>query len=111
MIFKHFFLIFQIEQLQAQQEQTPFFYIREIPNKPPPPYTPPTPTQKPRPPVLSSEDQITQLVKSYSRTIFRNQNGGKEPFPKDAELEEPHNRLLWDISNELVTQMVSKCHY
>ncbi|GLH00829.1 Protein of unknown function, partial [Gryllus bimaculatus] len=31
----------QIRQLQQAQEQVPFFYVREIPNKPPPPYTPP----------------------------------------------------------------------
>jgi centrosomal protein CEP350 len=31
----------QIQELEQAQEQMPYFYIREIPNKPPPPYTPP----------------------------------------------------------------------
>lgn len=31
----------QIQELEQAQEQLPYFYIREIPNKPPPPYTPP----------------------------------------------------------------------
>lgn len=38
--FIHF--IFQIKQLEKQQkDQIPFVFIREIPNKPPPPYKPP----------------------------------------------------------------------
>ncbi|XP_069686677.1 uncharacterized protein [Periplaneta americana] len=31
----------EILELEQAQEQLPYFYIREIPNKPPPPYTPP----------------------------------------------------------------------
>ncbi|XP_069682891.1 centrosome-associated protein 350-like [Periplaneta americana] len=31
----------EIQELEQAQEQLPYFYIREIPNKPPPPYTPP----------------------------------------------------------------------
>ena len=52
----------QIEQLQQQQaqvqEQIPYYYVREIPNKPPPPYTPPG--QAPR--VLSSSTSLTSSV-------------------------------------------------
>jgi centrosomal protein CEP350 len=38
----------QIQELQQAQvqEQLPYFYIREIPNKPPPPYTPPGQTTR-----------------------------------------------------------------
>lgn len=56
----------QIEQLQQQQaqvqEQIPYYYVREIPNKPPPPYTPPG--QAPRvlssstPPLTTSVDEV-----------------------------------------------------
>ncbi|KAK3918754.1 Centrosome-associated protein 350 [Frankliniella fusca] len=52
----------EIEQLQQQQaqvqEQIPYYYVREIPNKPPPPYTPPG--QAPR--VLSSSTTLTSAV-------------------------------------------------
>jgi hypothetical protein len=36
----------QIQELEQAQEQVPYFYIREIPNKPPPPYTPPGQTTR-----------------------------------------------------------------
>lgn len=52
----------EIEQLQQQQaqvqEQIPYYYVREIPNKPPPPYTPPG--QAPR--VLSSSSSLASAV-------------------------------------------------
>ncbi|XP_065210076.1 centrosome-associated protein 350-like [Planococcus citri] len=32
----------EIEELQAQQQIPPYLYFRDIPNKPPPPYTPPS---------------------------------------------------------------------
>lgn len=35
-------MFLQIEELQAQQHTPPYIYFREIPNKPPPPYTPPS---------------------------------------------------------------------
>lgn len=52
----------EIEQLQQQQaqvqEQIPYYYVREIPNKPPPPYTPPG--QAPR--LLSSATSLSAAV-------------------------------------------------
>lgn len=41
---KKLFQIARLEELQRLQEQYPGLVIREVPNKPPPPYTPPTST-------------------------------------------------------------------
>jgi hypothetical protein len=47
----------QIQELEQAQEQLPYLYIREIPNKPPPPYTPPGQTTTPCKQDLTSEDE------------------------------------------------------
>ncbi|CAB0011875.1 unnamed protein product, partial [Nesidiocoris tenuis] len=46
-----------IEQLEQAQEVVPYYYVREIPNKPPPPYTPP----KPSPPTM--EETVSRVLR------------------------------------------------
>ncbi|XP_068081850.1 centrosome-associated protein 350 [Anabrus simplex] len=65
----------EIQQLQQAQEQIPFYYVREIPNKPPPPYTPPSQTPRspsPAPGVpripLSKQD-LTKLASEEPRAV------------------------------------------
>lgn len=50
----------QIEELQAQQHIPPYLYIREIPNKPPPPYTPPSEHSSVK--IPNNESELRTLV-------------------------------------------------
>lgn len=54
-------MCFQIEELQAQQHIPPYIYLREIPNKPPPPYTPPADQSSKIP---TSEVELQEFVSS-----------------------------------------------
>lgn len=65
---------FQIQQLQAQQEQVPYFYFREIPNKPPPPYTPPA---KPLSEIPTSEADILSITSAAVGILVEEMRKGK----------------------------------
>lgn len=64
----------QIQQLQAQQEQIPYFYLREIPNKPPPPYTPPC---KPPSEIPTSEADVLAVTSLAVRILVEEMGKGK----------------------------------
>ena len=53
----------------------PYYYLREIPNKPPPPYTPPgkAPSEKP-----STEADITAVMTRAVKILTDEMNSGKE---------------------------------
>nr|CAD7425279.1 unnamed protein product [Timema monikensis] len=56
-----------IQQLQQAQEQLPYYYIREIPNKPPPPYTPPGKTCGA--PVPCGQAQVTTFTRQATEHL------------------------------------------
>lgn len=68
-----FLLIFQIKQIteQQQKEQLPYMFVREIPNKPPPPYTPPSSLSSTinSVAVIPSLEEIDEITK-YSAKIL-----------------------------------------
>nr|CAD7573796.1 unnamed protein product [Timema californicum] len=57
----------EIQQLQQAQEQLPYYYIREIPNKPPPPYTPPGKTCGA--PVPCGQAQVTTFTRQATEHL------------------------------------------
>nr|CAD7257626.1 unnamed protein product [Timema shepardi] len=57
----------RIQQLQQAQEQLPYYYIREIPNKPPPPYTPPGKTCGA--PVPCGQAQVTTFTRQATEHL------------------------------------------
>ncbi|KAJ9595579.1 hypothetical protein L9F63_013247, partial [Diploptera punctata] len=68
----------EIQELEQAQEQVPYFYYREIPNKPPPPYTPPnqttgnTVTQQPKRCCFtpSTSEEITCIVMEATNHLY-----------------------------------------
>ncbi|XP_072394554.1 uncharacterized protein [Diabrotica undecimpunctata] len=55
---------------QLQKEQMPVMYIREIPNKPPPPYTPPTSLTQPSVPTIIPTSEEIEEITMYSAKIL-----------------------------------------
>nr|CAD7405695.1 unnamed protein product [Timema poppensis] len=60
-------MLVKIQQLQQAQEQLPYYYIREIPNKPPPPYTPPGKTCGA--PVPCGQAQVTTFTRQATEHL------------------------------------------
>ncbi|XP_019756884.2 centrosome-associated protein 350 [Dendroctonus ponderosae] len=58
---------------QQQKEVASPFYIREIPNKPPPPYTPPSKAKVPRPPSVmpGNKDEVEQITEYSAKIIHK----------------------------------------
>lgn len=67
------FVLLQIKQLEQQQkEQIPFLFVREIPNKPPPPYKPPvsTPTLLVPSVLPASSDQVSTITHHIANILY-----------------------------------------
>ncbi|CAG9860031.1 unnamed protein product [Phyllotreta striolata] len=59
-----------ITEQQQKEQQLPLLYLREIPNKPPPPYTPPTSqAQEPALSIIPTCDQLEE-ISSFSAKIL-----------------------------------------
>ncbi|KAK9752932.1 hypothetical protein QE152_g3793 [Popillia japonica] len=62
----------EIKQLEQQQkEHIPYIYMREIPNKPPPPYTPPTSQVHVSTVLPSSVEQLQSMTSIISDKLFK----------------------------------------
>ncbi|XP_044257989.1 centrosome-associated protein 350-like [Tribolium madens] len=63
----------EIKQLELQQkEQLPYVFMREIPNKPPPPYTPPSSISSFPPSVIPTEvKQISEIASYSSKVLYK----------------------------------------
>ncbi|XP_059610599.1 centrosome-associated protein 350-like [Phlebotomus argentipes] len=67
----------QIEQEIKQLEQSvPAVFLREIPNKPPPPYVPPA-QDSPLATIFPSEDRVMELVNDRTKELYFSVNSGK----------------------------------
>lgn len=103
------------QQLSEQREQLPYQYLREIPNKPPPPYTPPI-NQVPLvtiPSVIPSNvtqlSNVLSLISDYLYNCYANKTLQSSSFPEEtlAELNTPEiNELIFDLCKEL-----TEAHY
>ncbi|KAF6202096.1 hypothetical protein GE061_004493 [Apolygus lucorum] len=91
----------EIEQLEQAQEVVPYYYVREIPNKPPPPYTPP----KPAPP---SKDETVSRVLQGGEILWDIEMSGGDPseavmpstFLSNLQ-DDPYRMFLFDLAKEL----------
>jgi len=69
----------QIQQLQSQQYN--FYYAREIPNKPPPPYTPPGDASledKASGEVPNSREQVLPFVLAVAEKFYHARVAGRD---------------------------------
>ncbi|KAF4517765.1 hypothetical protein B566_EDAN002970 [Ephemera danica] len=109
----------EIEQLQAQQY--PYYYVREIPNKPPPPYTPPgeipkSPDEAEEIPgaVPSSKEQVLPLVSRAVETLYHARLAGRDletvqaAWTPGAEEESEacvaYKQFIFDLCKELLQE-------
>lgn len=74
----HNFNFFPIFQIKSSEQSTMMFpFLREIPNKPPPPY--PSDRQLPKTPPFPSDDRITEIVNRRVEEIFEKLNSSQSP--------------------------------
>ncbi|KAJ3660827.1 hypothetical protein Zmor_005258 [Zophobas morio] len=79
----------EIKQIELQQkEQLPYVFMREIPNKPPPPYTPPSSLSSISQTILPSEvKEINELACYSSKVLYKayqNNNLDKVKFSENG---------------------------
>jgi hypothetical protein len=79
----------EIKQLELQQkEQLPYVFMREIPNKPPPPYTPPSSlTSLPQSILPTDVKEITEIASYSSKVLYKahqNNNLDKVKFSENG---------------------------
>ncbi|KAF5279776.1 hypothetical protein FQR65_LT03307 [Abscondita terminalis] len=92
-----------IQQLQ-QKEQLPYLYVREIPNKPPPPYTPPIKAQSsPKGSVLPSGDSEINIITTAAAQILH--KAAATNTIKDIVLKENSKKYL-----ELKSNVEGQCY-
>lgn len=100
----NFIFYLQIKQLEAEEVS---YYVREIPNKPPPPYTPPgigslSPESSPTLPlaiVPTNIDELTAFTEKATVIIFNAQQSGKDVMslevpPEINELNNDTNKVV-----------------
>lgn len=92
----------------------PYYYLREIPNKPPPPYTPPgkAPAEKP-----STEADITATMTQAVRILTTEINLGKEistvePHPDffghdDSDSVKCYKVFLFDLAKHIISEVLN----
>ncbi|KAL0280288.1 UNVERIFIED_CONTAM: hypothetical protein PYX00_001629 [Menopon gallinae] len=103
----------EIQQLQAQQEQVLYYYLRQIPNKPPPPYTPPGTTTAER---LTSEAEITAVMSAAVRFLTDEMNAGKDVGDvqppgvffgaNDSEHVKCYKVFLFDLAKHIISEVI-----
>ena len=97
---------------QQQKEQIPYLYVREIPNKPPPPYTPPTTQvqnvtnilpQNPRQAELIVGNISSMLYKAFKNDQLKLVTAPKDmkSFPPKSKVDKNCYQFMFDLSKEL----------
>lgn len=110
----------EIQQLEQAQEQIPsYYYVREIPNKPPPPYTPPGEASRNSQlrhrlsdSILTQQNEIDALVVTASLHIFTALTKGEDVShlqPPDKFLTREgsgrvYNKFLFDLVRQLICE-------
>ncbi|KAK6627421.1 hypothetical protein RUM44_009898 [Polyplax serrata] len=105
----------EIQQLQAQQEHIPYFYLREIPNKPPPPYTPPG---KPLSEIPNTEADLVNVTTTAVRILTDEMARGKslEEIEPTNEFYEKvttdhmrcYKKFLFDLTRHILEDVFSR---
>ncbi|KAL1117170.1 hypothetical protein AAG570_004497, partial [Ranatra chinensis] len=94
----------EIEELEQQATQVPYYYVREIPNKPPPPYTPPkkVPTKEE---VVSRVNDGISILWSMAEDPGIDLMSVEMPTDYLAQIEDqPYRQFMFDLSKELFLQ-------
>ncbi len=107
---------FQIEELQAQQHIPPYIYLREIPNKPPPPYTPPSEHSAKIP---SNETELREFIGSTVDYVCDAIEKGADvddinQLPEYAQVKKKnrevatYKRFLFDLTKEIARNILEE---
>uniref|UniRef100_A0A0A1WMP9 Centrosome-associated protein 350 n=1 Tax=Zeugodacus cucurbitae TaxID=28588 RepID=A0A0A1WMP9_ZEUCU len=99
------------KQFDNNSTVIPYMYVREIPNKPPPPYVPPA-HGSPMTTIFPSEERIREI--SYRRTHelycellktdYINETGEKLPTVMDEKITNIYERIILDICREYLDE-------
>lgn len=99
---------------QQQKERIPYIYVREIPNKPPPPYTPPLSQNVPLPRTVlpSNPSQVDLIVDNLVEVLYeaneRNELNSvqltEELASIDNNLSKTCYELLFDLTKEFTSE-------
>ncbi|XP_073975607.1 uncharacterized protein isoform X3 [Rhodnius prolixus] len=91
----------EIEELEQAQEAVPYYYVREIPNKPPPPYTPPGR-------VAPTPEEILARVGEAATMLWEVEKCGGDvanfPLPDNylpSQNDQPHRLFLFELAKDL----------
>lgn len=98
----------QIKQLE-EDAAAPFVYIREIPNKPPPPYVPPA-HGSPMTAIFPSDARIQELVYRRVDQLIRTNNGipsacNASDTTNDENITNIYERIALDICAEYLSEL------
>nr|XP_022900642.1 centrosome-associated protein 350-like [Onthophagus taurus] len=107
----------EIKQLEQQQkEQIPYMYMREIPNKPPPPYTPPVTQPHTLSAIPTSSEQLDIIVCNIARILHNSYFKGtleviqltdrdKRTFSlRNANIDKQCYEYVFDLGKELAVE-------
>ncbi|KAL9875686.1 LOW QUALITY PROTEIN: uncharacterized protein ACN427_013749 [Glossina fuscipes fuscipes] len=106
-------LIIDHEHLRQYEHvaAVPYMYVREIPNKPPPPYVPPA-HGSPMTAIFPSEDRIKEITYRRThelycellKTDYSNEKGEHLPSVMDEQITNIYERITLDICREFLEQ-------
>ncbi|RZF47084.1 hypothetical protein LSTR_LSTR004484 [Laodelphax striatellus] len=106
----------EIKQLQQVQEQIPsYFYLREIPNKPPPPYTPPGQARAKiaNDRIPTKQQEILAIVNTLTDYIYTQHSQGKDIhtltpprnlITREDSSQGTYKRFLFDLTKQIVIE-------
>lgn len=115
----HPITLFQIKQLEQAQEHIPsYYYVREIPNKPPPPYTPPgqsSSKSKESHEHVPDRQDTEALVTTATQALLAVWRKGEsvsavqppEPFSSKHSSNAAYKRFLFDLVKQTFTDVTS----
>ncbi|XP_055857324.1 centrosome-associated protein 350-like isoform X2 [Episyrphus balteatus] len=98
-------------ELKQFEHAVPYMYVREIPNKPPPPYVPPA-HGSPMTTIFPSEERIKDITFRRTKELYyeilnidtKDENGIKPPSVLDENITNIYERIILDICKEYLTE-------
>lgn len=102
---------FQIKRIEQQQkENMSYCFVREIPNKPPPPYKPPVIAPQVTTVVPTDVRQVKTYVKKASELLYNDYTQGKLTEKSSPNIGEKINsyRFIFDICKDVALEIQEK---
>ncbi|XP_053961933.1 uncharacterized protein LOC128865690 [Anastrepha ludens] len=101
----------QLKQFDNPSAAGPYMYVREIPNKPPPPYVPPA-HGSPMTTIFPSEERIREICYRRThelycellKTDYISETGDKIPLVMDEKITNIYERIILDICREYLDE-------